>query len=138
MVNQKLKIVRKQVNINDIILVDHFDFEYLKEEEGALKYKLITRDQVLELLHSGLREVYACVTNQKIKNILEREFHIEVPLAKDEYECGIDIDDFYHNVWILSPLISQYDLDRDEQTLSRILASSGPRYVLYTMAKEVV
>jgi len=135
--NEKNKVRHNHGKLYKVILTDYFDFDWLKREEDIVMFKVLSVEKARELVHNDMYEVYSCVTDAKMKKLLETYLTIEIPLAsKDECE-KIDPNEFENHVAILAPELSKYDLEKDEKELDSIFCCKELKFVFINLARQI-
>jgi len=106
----------------------------LGRNEADISYKILDLLHSIALVHDDRNKVYSCIKNEKLKKVIETYFDIVMPDVNVVNECKITKDDIDHHTFILAPLLSQQDLQKDEKYLDDLFFSRHIMFVLISLA----
>lgn len=130
MFDEKLLVKHMHGMKNFLMLVDRFEPSILGQKEFDVRYRILTLEEATEIAHDDRVQVYACIASEKMKKVYEKYLKVTIPTVTSIDECRINIEEFDEHTYILLPLISQCDLEKEENKLDNLFFSRDIRFVL--------
>lgn len=134
MIDDNLVVQHKHNFKWKVILTDSFSFDLLGRTEADISYKILDILHTIALVHDDRNKVYSCIKTPTLRKVIETYFDVILPDANVVNECQITKDDIDHHTFILAPLLSQQDLQKDEKYLDDLFLSRRVRFVLVSLS----